>query len=200
MLLDMFMAFGSYRADKAQAKAQRAMKEYRNKMTNIANAINQNAITQNTTLQVQQSAKQAVFMRRDELSVAGSTVVAAGAAGVRGRSVNATLLDVQRSAGMQEKQRADDLQNYFVQETQQRLSSSLSAVQNQDLSYIPKPRLSTYLLGAVAKNIDKAVGMFGVPSDTAGGVEGTKQKGTYSPGGESRTAGSAGYAGVRSRF
>lgn len=200
MIFDMLMAFGSYRADKAQAKAQRAMQDYRNKMTNIANAINQNAITQNTTLQVQQSARQAVFMRRDELSVAGSTAVAAGAAGVRGRSVNATLVKVQQDAGLLEKQRADDLQNYFLQETQQRLSSSLSAVQNQDLSYIPKPRLSTYLLGAVAKNADKVAGMFGAQTNFEQGVANTAERATYSPGGSGRTAGSAGYAGVRSRF
>ncbi len=197
MLLDMFMAFGSYRADKAKAKAQKAMQDYRNKMTNIANAINQNAITQNTTLQVQQSAKQAVFMRRDELSIAGSTAVAAGAAGVRGRSVNATFLDVQRSAGMQEKQRADDLQNYFLQEHQQRLSSTLSAVQNQDLSVIQKPKLSTYLFGAAMKNVDKIAGMFGAQTNfgqQADSVRQSSQAPIYG-GGTGRTAGSAGYAG-----
>lgn len=143
-------AFMSYRGDKAQYKAQKAIQEYRNKMTNIANAINQNAITQNTTLAIQQSARQAVNMRRDELTTAGSTAVAAAAAGVRGRSVNATLMDVQRKAGLLEKQRTDDLEQFFMQARQQRLSSALSAVQNQDLTYIPKPRLSTYLISAAS--------------------------------------------------
>ena len=143
-------AFMSHSADKANAKAQQRMQEYRNKMTNIANAINQNAITQNVTNTIQQSARQAVFMRKDELTSSGSTAVAAAAAGVRGRSVNATLLDVQRQAGLSEHQRATDLENFFLQAKQQRLSSSLSAVQNQDLSYIPKPRLSSYLLKSVA--------------------------------------------------
>lgn len=152
-------ALGSYSADKAQAKAAKRMQEYRNKMTHIANAINQNAITQNTTLAIQQSAKQAVHMRRDELTTLGSTTVAAAAAGVRGRSVTATLVDVQRNAGLLEKQRTDDLEQYFLQERQQRLSSALSAVQNQDLSYIPKPSLGTYLLNA-AGNIASA-GMSG---------------------------------------
>lgn len=141
-------AFGSYSADKARAKAQKRIQEYRNKMTHIANAINQNAITTNTTLAIQQSARQAVHMRKDELSTLGSTAVAAAAAGVRGKSVNATLLDVQRQAGLLEKQRSQDLQEYFLQEKQQRLSSTLSAVQNQDLSYIPKPSLGAYLLNA----------------------------------------------------
>jgi hypothetical protein len=141
-------ALGSYKADKAEAKARRRMQEYRNKMTNIANAINQNAITTNTTLAIQQSARQAVHMRTDELTSLGSTAVAAAAAGVRGRSVNASLLNVQRRAGQLEKQRSQDLEEYFMQVDQQRLSSALSAVQNQDLSYIPKPSLSTYLFRA----------------------------------------------------
>ena len=164
-------AIGSYRADKARAKAQKAMQEYRNKMTNIANAINQNAITQNTTLAIQQSAKQAVHMRRDELSTLGSTSVAAAAAGVRGRSVNSTLLNVQRQAGLSEKQRSDDLQQYFLQARQQRLSSSLSAVQNQDLSYIPKPSLGSYLLKA-AGNISQTAISAGVKFPSFSGSKG----------------------------
>lgn len=151
-------AFGNYSADTAQAKAAIQMQEYRNKMTHIANAINQNAITQNTTLAIQQSARQAVHMRRDELSTLGSTAVAAAAAGVRGRSVNATLLDVQRNAGLLEKQRTDDLEEYFLQARQQRLGSALSAVQNQDLSYIPQPSLGSYLLNAAGSIAGMNVG------------------------------------------
>lgn len=154
-LFDVLGAYGQYKADKARAKAEQRIRDYRNKMTNIANAINQNAITQNTTLTIQKSAKQAVFMRRDELTTAGSTAVAAAAAGVKGRSVSATLVDVSRNAGLREKQRQDDLEGYFLQAHQQRLSSSLSAVQNQDLSYIPKPQFGTYLLGAISKNADQ---------------------------------------------
>lgn len=145
-----FQAISGYKNAKARAKYQRRMQEYKNKMTNIANAINQNAITTNTTLQIQQSAKQAVHMRKDELTTLASTAVAAAAAGVRGNSVTQTLLNVQQNASGLEKQRQDDLQQYFLQADQQRLSSTLSAVQNQDLSYIAKPKLSNYLLGAAA--------------------------------------------------
>ena len=155
--LQAFSSIAAYSADKAKAKAQRKIQDYRNKMTDIANAINQNAITTNTTLAIQQSAKQAVHMRRDELTTLGSTAVAAAAAGVRGNSVNQTLINVQRNAGLLEKQRSDDLQNYFLQEKQQRLSSSLSAVQNQDLSYIPKPSLSSYLLNAAGSVAGKMI-------------------------------------------
>lgn len=141
-------AFSSYRADKAAAKAQRAMQAYKNKMLQIANAMNQNAITTNETLAIQQAARQAVFQRRDELSTLGSVAVSAGAAGVRGRSVNATLLDVQRNAGFQEKMRQTDLEQQFLQFRQERNNSNLSAVMGEDLSYIPKPSLGGYLLRA----------------------------------------------------
>jgi len=162
MVLEYISAGLEYRADKKRWEAQKAMQAYRNKMTNIANAMNQNSITQNTTLTIQQSAKRAVHMRRDELSALGSTVVAAGAAGVRGRSVDASILDVKRNAGMMEKQRADDLQQYFLQEKQQRRSSALSAVQNQDLSYLPKPSLGMYMFKALRNNVRQSGNMTGM--------------------------------------
>ena len=137
-----------YSADKEQAEAAQKMQQYRNKMTNIANAINQNSITTNTTLAIQQSAKKAVYMRRDELSTLGSTAVAAAAAGVRGNSVNASIMNAKRNASLIEKQRSDDLEQTFTQMDQQRLSSTLSAVQNQDLSYIPTPSLGAAMLNA----------------------------------------------------
>lgn len=152
-------ALGQYAGDKANAKAQKRIQEYRNKMANISNAINQNAITTNTSLAIQQSARQAVYMRRDELSTMGSTAVAAAAAGVKGRSVNATLLDVQRNAGLAERNRARDMEEQFLQFDQQRLSSSLSAVMNQDLSYIPKPKLSSYLIKAATNIASQKAGM-----------------------------------------
>ena len=151
-------AMGQYSADKANAKAQKRIQEYRNKMANISNAINQDAITTNTTLAIQQSARQAVYMRRDELSTLGSTAVAAAAAGVRGRSVNATLVDVQRNAGFAESMRQRDLQEQFMQFDQQRLGSALSAVMNQDLSYIPKPSLGSYLMKAATNIVGMKLG------------------------------------------
>lgn len=138
-------AFMSYRADKAQAKAKRAMQTYRNKMTNVANAINQNAITTNTTLRIQQSARKAVHLRREELGTLGTVAVSAAAAGTRGRSVANTLINAQRNAGLLQGARERDLQTSFIQSKQQRISSALSAVQNQDLTYIPKPSLTSYL-------------------------------------------------------
>jgi hypothetical protein len=157
--MSMISAIGKHKQAKADAKAARAMQAYRNKMTNIANGINQNAITQNTTLAIQQSAKRAVHMRRDALQTAGATEASAAASGTKGNSVNATLLDVHRNAGLLEKQRADDLEGFFLQQTQQRLSSALSAAQNQDLTHIPKPKLSSYLMDAAISQSDNIAGL-----------------------------------------
>lgn len=157
MFFDALAMGAKYLGDKAQNKAQKKLQAYKNKMTNIANSINQNTITSNTTLAIQQSAKQAVFMRKDELSSLGASAVSAAAAGVRGKSVNASLIKVKQNAAGLEKQRADDLQGYFYQATNQRLSSSLSAVQNQDLSYLPKPKLAGYLLDFAVQQGNKAM-------------------------------------------
>lgn len=189
MLFDMFMQYGKYRADKAQAKADRAMQEYKNKMVNIADAMNQNSITTNTTKTIQQSARQAVHLRRNEIGVLGSTASAAAAAGVRGRSVNATIIDAKRNAGFAEGARVRDLEGAQDQFTQQRIGSRLSAIQNQDLTHIPKPRFSTYMFSAVASNIDKVAGMFGGQTNYGQQADAIKQSTN------GRTAGSAGYAG-----
>lgn len=146
-------ALGSYSADKAQAKAAAAMQEYRNKMANISNAINQNVITTNTTMAMQASAKKAVYMRKEEVQAVGAATVSAAAAGVRGRSVNSTIMDIQRNAALVEKQRADDLQAQFLESDAQRMQSSLSAAMQQDYSYIPKPKLGSYLMSAAASTI-----------------------------------------------
>jgi hypothetical protein len=155
-MLNTLMSIGRYSQEKAQAKYARKIQEYKNKMTNIADAINQNVITQNTTLQIQQSAQKAVFMRSDALGAIGSATASAGAAGVKGRSVNAALTDISRKAGLLEKQRAQDLEQYFMQADQQRLSSSLSAVQGQDLSYIQQPSFGLALLAGINQDIAQA--------------------------------------------
>jgi hypothetical protein len=137
--------FANYKESSLRTKEANAMKDYRNKMTNISNAINQNAITTNTTLQIQQSARKAVHIRREGLSSLGASTVIAAAAGVRGNSVQSTLIDLQRNTSLVDAARSRDLDQFFAQAHQQRLGSSLSAVQNQDLTFIPKPNLGQML-------------------------------------------------------
>ena len=155
-LTDAIAAYGTFSASKAKADAQRAVQKFNNKMVNIANAMNQNVISTNTTLNIQQSARKAVALDRNELTAVGAATVSAAAAGVRGNSVDSTIDNVQRGAGLLEHQRELDLEQQFDQQFNQRLNSSFSARQNQDTSYIAKPSLASAMFGAVQGNFANA--------------------------------------------
>lgn len=153
-------AIAKFAGDSANAKAQKKIQRYKNKMTNLAAAMSMNSITENEAMAVQQSARQAVAMRRDEMSTLGSTAVAAAAAGVKGNSVNLSVVDVQRNAGRAERDRQIDLEQQFLQFQQQRQSTVLSAAQGQDISYIPRPNFLSYALQA-APSVMSAYGKGG---------------------------------------
>lgn len=139
-------ALSGYKAQKAQYKVQKRLQEYRNKMTRITAALSQNAITDNVILTQKQAARKAVGLRREEMSTVGSATVAAAAAGVRGRSVNQTLVDVQRNYATQEFLRTSDLKDAFAQFDQQRLNTEVQATLSMDHSFIEKPSLGAALL------------------------------------------------------
>lgn len=149
--------FFDYKRSKAKAKYARQMQEWRNKMVQLNNALNQNSITQNTTNAIQRSAEQAVFNKAEEMSVLGASSVQAAAAGVRGNSVNATFMNFQRQAALKEKGRQDDLQQQFTAFYNQRLQSGLSATHSTDYSHIESPKLGQYLFNAGAKSLDQGV-------------------------------------------
>lgn len=135
-----------YGAESAQAKAQRMWQAYSNKMTRLSDANNQNAITQNEVMTMRSYVDQAIDIKQDALSTAGSITVSAAAAGVKGRSVNQTLFDAARSASVAEGRRQMALQDAFLSFDQQRRQSAFSSALNQDHSYIPKPSLASSLL------------------------------------------------------
>lgn len=151
MIAEGINQYFDYKRAKNQAKYAKKMQEWRNKMTRLSDAINQNAITQNTTMAIQQSAKRAVYQKADEISLLGASNVNAAAAGVRGNSVSATLLQFQRGAALQEKNRQDDLKNQFTQLYQQRITSGMSAAQHIDHSYIRSPKFGEYLFAFAAE-------------------------------------------------
>ena len=155
-LTDAISAYGSYAADKARTTAQKAVQKYQNTMVNIADAMNQNVITTNTTLNIKQSARKAIALDRNELTAVGAATVNAAAAGVRGNSVDNTVDSIQRGAGLLEHQRELDLEQQFSQQFNQRLNSAFSAKQNQDRSYIAKPSLAGAMFGAVQGNFADA--------------------------------------------
>jgi len=140
----------SYNADKASSKASRAIQAYNNAMVQLSNSVNQNAITQNELLAQQAFNQQAIQLQRGSILTQARVEVSAAAAGVKGRSVNQALFNVQRNAANQERQRQLSLRNANLAFDQQRVQSAMSAAMQTDHSYIPKPKFGTYLLKAAS--------------------------------------------------
>lgn len=144
-----FLSAGlNYQADKAKAKAQKKWQAYTNAMTNISNAMNQSAISQNESMAVEQSLMEAVNIQRGGILTEAKAEVQAAAAGVAGRSVNQTILDIQSNAAAKERARQINLENTLSGYAQQRTQSAFQAQLNQDYSFIAKPSASTALFGA----------------------------------------------------
>ena len=155
-LTDALSAYSSYRANKTQSRIDEKMRNYKNSMTNIAAAMSSNAVTANTTRNIQQSARKAVALDRDEITAVGAATVNAAAAGVRGNSVDSTITNIERGAGLLEHQRELDLDGMLLQSHFQRESIHMQRLQNQDYSYISKPSLAAGMFGAVANNLPTA--------------------------------------------
>lgn len=144
-----FLSAGfAYNADKAKAAAQKKWQTYSNTMVNISNALNQGVISQNESLAISQSVQEQVNIQRGGLITAAKSEVEAAAAGVKGKSVNQALLDIQANAASRQRTAEIDLNNKLLGYQQQRNQSNLDAVMQKDYSYIPKPSAGTYLLGA----------------------------------------------------
>ena len=146
------------KAAKAQYKAQKAWQEYRNKMTSLSNAVSQNAISTNEILSNAAYARQAVQLKRTAMSTEGKAEASAAAAGVKGRSVNQVITNIQRNAAMQERERQIALESSWLAFDQQRLNSAMSSAMQQDYSYIAKPNTSSYFLKALGSSLGSAAG------------------------------------------
>jgi hypothetical protein len=153
MGLNFLSAGMSYNADKERSKAQQAWQAYSNTMVSLSDAVNQNAITKNEILANEAFADQAIQNQKSGLISEAHVEVAAAAAGVKGRSVNQAMLDVQRNTANQEYQRQRSLRNANLAFDQQRLQSGLSAKMQTDSSYIPTPSGSSYFLNALSSSM-----------------------------------------------
>lgn len=140
------MGMGSS-ANEAAAKAQAKYQAWRNAMAQISNAQTQNAITDNTVAQIQQSARQAMGIQRTGMEAQGASEVQAAAAGVTGRSVAATERNLERQTMHAEEGRRQTLQDMFANERIQRMNSAMQATLGQSYSYIPQPSSASSLLG-----------------------------------------------------
>lgn len=152
-------AASQYSADKAESKVRRAWQTYRNTMTRLSDAVSQNAITSNELLSNAAFARQAMQLQKATMATEGSAESSAAAAGVRGKSVNQVVLSIQRSSAEQERERQIQLETSWMASDQQRLNSAMSAAMQQDYSYIPKPKASTYFLGAAMKTATQGMSM-----------------------------------------
>lgn len=144
-LLSGLMSFG---ADKAAAKAQRAFQKYRNTMTQLSNALAQDAITANELISNEQFRRQALQIQSTYQEAAGATQVQAGATDTAGRSVDRSMFLLEQSRDMAEAVRQENLISSWIAFDQQRENAAMSAAMQQDYSYIPKPNLMTYLFKA----------------------------------------------------
>jgi hypothetical protein len=129
------------------AAYRKKLQKYNNAMTQLANGVNQNAITTNQNMAVERSLMEQFQISRSEYTTVGAAEVAAAASDTAGRSVNQTLYQVHRSADEAESNRQSDLAAQLDGFAQQRVNSALQAAQQIDYSFIPKPNPVTAMLG-----------------------------------------------------
>ena len=148
-------------ASAASAKAQEKYQAWRNAMAQISNAQTQNAITDNTVSQIQQSARIAMGIQRSGMESIGASEVQAAASGTTGNSVAATERNIERQTLHAEENRRQTLQDVFANERIQRANSSMQANMGQSYSYIPQTNSASSMLGlgaGIAKNYGSDIG------------------------------------------
>ncbi len=148
-----FLSAGTkYMADKAQATAREKWQAYSNSMANISNALNQNAISVNETNTVREATDTNANIQKGSILYGAKEVVMASAAGVQGKSVNQSLLDIQANAAQREMNNQLDLTSKLNSFAQQREESEMKAKEAQNYSFIPKPDAGSYLFSAAMQN------------------------------------------------
>lgn len=125
---------------KAMAEYNRKVQEYKNKMTMLSAAQQQNTITQNVTSAIQSSAVVATDIQKKVQEAVGATEVAAAATGTTGRSVDMVQNNVERAGAAQEYARQQQLNNVFATAETQRQNVAMQAVMQQDLTWYQKPQ------------------------------------------------------------
>lgn len=162
-LLNLGSAAMSYKADKAQAAAQRAWQAYSNKMVDLSATVSQNAITTNELLAADAFTNQAFQLRTDTIFSRAQAEVSAAAAGVKGRSVNLSVRQVLRNSAAREAERQENFRTTMLGFDQQRKQVAMSAAMQKDYSYIPKPKAASYFLSAVSNSVSQGaqLGVFG---------------------------------------
>lgn len=169
-LMNFASAGSKYKAAKQQYKAEKAFQDYRNTMTRLSDAQSQNAITTNETMSNAAFARQAIQLDKATIGTTGKVAVSAAAAGVRGRSVNQVLIQVQRNSAQQERERQIALESSWLSFDQQRKNSAMSAAMSIDYSYIPKPKASSFYMDAAMNSMQTGMQMYGGGSSAGNNI------------------------------
>lgn len=165
-----------YLSAQKEASARKAMQKYTNRMVDLSNAASQNTITENEIQDRQSLADQAFLNKRAALEQAGTTEVAAAAAGVEGNSVNSAMFDVTRQAAMVEGRRQLEYASHMLAFDTQRTNTDNAAVMQKDNSILPSPSVGNYLFSAVANSAAPLLQIAGFGDTTGSGGSG-KPKG-----------------------
>ncbi len=150
--MNLLSAGTSYQAAKEQTQARQKWQAYSNAMVNIIAAQNEGNISQDETNAVRDKVASDVNIQKGGLLTEGKAAVMAGAAGVQGRSVDQTLLEIQTNAAQKERNNQIDLNNQLEGFQAQRNQQTTRAAMEQDYSSIPTPNASSFLLPALAKS------------------------------------------------
>lgn len=138
---------GSFILQSKAAKSERQWRDYNNRMTQIQNAFNQNAISTNQVLAVQRSAAKQFLISKEEQKTVAAVEASAAATGTTGRSVDKAINTVKYNADRAEAERKLDLENQVAYFINQRQSSQLQAELAIDRSTTPSPSPISLMLG-----------------------------------------------------
>lgn len=140
----------SYSSALTQYKNNKKIQEYRNKMANIANANNQNAITSNVLQAQTQSATQSLRIQQQGAALAGQVSTQAAATGTVGNSVSMAQLAAKQQEAAAELNREDQLESTYTAALHQRQQSAQQAAGAQDYTAYEQPSAAGYLLNSMA--------------------------------------------------
>lgn len=160
--------FGSASSQAAQASMMNKLRKAQNKQVMAAtyNAIGR--INENKIQAVQQSQGIARAIQQEEISTMGTAQVAAGAAGVRGRSVDQAFASINREAATKELQREAEIQS-AVNAYEAQMDNAWDSGFNQ-MDFSPDATSNFNLLGSL---MDTAIG-FGQASAAFDAITGTE--------------------------
>ncbi len=127
-----FSLLGSSQKNSTAAD-NRALTEYQNRMRLLSNAANQNTLTQNENIAIQESVQESINIQKNSIRAQGMATVSAAAAGVTGISVGQALLDITRDSAEAEQTRQFNMYKDFANISAQRESSRQGVINSLDL-------------------------------------------------------------------